>query len=123
MAKELLFSVTKNDLKIDYFCAGGPGGQHQNKTSSACRVTHAASGAVGESREHREQSRNKVAAFNRMANSPKFQTWLKIKASEAMSEESIDQKVDRAMSENNLKIEVKDNKGRWAQIKDSLLKD
>ena len=32
MAKELLFSVTKDDFDWDYFRAGGKGGQHQNKT-------------------------------------------------------------------------------------------
>lgn len=115
--KELLFSVTKNDLRIDYFCAGGPGGQHQNKTSSACRITHVASGAVGESREERHQAMNKKIAFQRLVKSNTFQVWLKRKTSEALMEETVEQKVDRMMHPSNLRVEVKDDKGRW--IKES----
>jgi protein subunit release factor B len=29
--RELAFSVTRKDLKIDTFSAGGPGGQHQRQ--------------------------------------------------------------------------------------------
>ena len=113
MAKELLFSVTKKDLRIEYFCAGGPGGQHQNKTSSACRITHPESGAVGESREERHQHMNQKIAFRRLVNSPRFQTWLKIRAAEALTGETVEQKVDRMLAPRNLKTEVKDEKGRW----------
>jgi len=113
--KELLFSVTKKDLRIEYFCAGGPGGQHQNKTASACRITHPASGAVGECREERHQGMNQKTAFRRMVKSPRFQTWLKIATSEALVGESVEQKVDRLMQPHNLKIEVKDEKGRWTK--------
>ena len=75
-----LFSVTKDDLRWEYFRAGGPGGQKQNKTSSACRVTHDESGAVGECREFRSQRQNRVGAFSRMATSPTFQAWIRKKA-------------------------------------------
>ena len=85
----LLFSVTKKDLRIEYFCAGGPGGQHQNKTASACRITHPPSGAVGECREERHQGMNQKTAFKRMVHSSKFQTWLKISAAE-MDDDVID---------------------------------
>ena len=113
MAQELLFSVTRKDLRIEYFCSGGPGGQHQNKTASGCRITHEASGAVGESREEREQSRNRSNAFNRMVKSPKFQTWLRVKASELSMGETVEQKVDRLMQPQFIMVEVKDEKGRW----------
>lgn len=115
--KELLFSVTKADLKIDYFCAGGPGGQHQNKTSSACRITHAASGAVGESREHREQARNRAAAFKRLTASPKFQLWVQRKSAEILDCETLEQRVERLMAPQNLKVDVKDEKGKWVPEK------
>lgn len=111
--KELLFSVTKKDLRIDYFRAGGAGGQHQNKTSSACRITHPASGAVGESRDERSQSQNQRIAFKRLVSSARFQTWLKLTSSEMMMEETIEQKVDRMTQPQYLKVEVKDEKGRW----------
>ena len=64
--KELLFSVTKKDFELQFFRAGGKGGQKQNKTSSACRIVHKASGATGESREQRQQIANKKLAFQRL---------------------------------------------------------
>ena len=97
--KELLFSVTKKDFEIETFRCGGSGGQHQNKTSSGVRIRHRDSGATGESRDEREQSRNKKIAFQRLVGSDKFQIWLKRKIWEISSEETIDQKVDRMMNE------------------------
>jgi len=111
--KELLFSVTSKDFRVEFFCAGGPGGQHQNKTSSACRITHPASGATGECREERSQHMNRKTAFNRLVKSGRFQTWLKITASELMMGETIEEKVDKMMDPRFLKVEVRDGKGRW----------
>lgn len=79
MGRELLFSVTKKDFRVDTFRAGGPGGQKQNKTSSGVRITHLESGAVGESRDDRSQARNKKKAFLRLVKSPRFQAWHKKK--------------------------------------------
>lgn len=115
MPKELLFSVTQKDFRIDYFRAGGPGGQHQNKTSSACRFTHVESGAVGESREEREQARNKIMAFRRCVSSPKFQSWLRIKTAEVASQETVEEKVEKLLQPHFLKVEVKDEEGRWVR--------
>jgi len=116
--KELLFSVTKKDFDVQFMRAGGAGGQHQNKTSSACRIVHKASGAVGESREHREQGQNKKEAFNRCIKSKIFQGWLKLRASELMLEETLEQKVDKLMQDCFIKTEVHDDTGKW--IKTSL---
>ena len=76
--KKLLFSVTAKDLRIDTFRAGGKGGQNQNKVNSGVRITHDASGAVGESREHRDQLQNKKAAFKRMTESKEFKSWMQL---------------------------------------------
>lgn len=38
--KELLFSITKKDFKVDTFRCGGKGGQNQNKVESGARITH-----------------------------------------------------------------------------------
>lgn len=34
------------DIKIEYMRGTGPGGQHKNKTESACRVTHVPTGTT-----------------------------------------------------------------------------
>lgn len=55
------------DIRFEAFRAGGPGGQHQNKTESAVRATHIATGASVVVREERSQHRNKALALERMA--------------------------------------------------------
>jgi protein subunit release factor B len=104
--KTLLFSVTKDDLNIQFFRAGGKGGQHQNKTSSACRVVHKDSGAVGECREHRHQHQNKKVAFRRMVDSKEFQGWLKLEtAARLQGYANLEKQIDASMKEENLKVE------------------
>jgi peptide chain release factor 2 len=51
------------DLKRDVFRAGGPGGQHQNKTESAVRYTHLPTGIAAESRNERSQHQNDALAL------------------------------------------------------------
>ena len=104
--KQLLFSITAKDLEVQVFRAGGKGGQKQNKTSSAVRIIHRASGAVGEARDERSQHQNKKLAFQRMVASPAFQSWLKVTAAAVMQGyRNIEHKVDEAMKEENLKFE------------------
>nr|WP_303652808.1 peptide chain release factor 2 [Paludisphaera mucosa] len=56
--------VLKDDeLKRDVFRAGGPGGQHQNKTESAVRYTHLPTGIAAESRGERSQHKNDAIAY------------------------------------------------------------
>jgi peptide chain release factor 1 len=65
--RELLWSITKSDLKIDTFRCGGKGGQNQNKRDTGVRITHIDSGISAECREHRTQDANKKAAFEKLA--------------------------------------------------------
>jgi protein subunit release factor B len=116
MSKIFLFSVGKNDFKIQTFTAGGPGGQHQNRVETGVRIIHPASGAVGESRSEKSQHRNKKLALHHLAASTKFTTWVRIKASQMRTGQTIDQIVEKAMAPENIKVEVHDDKGRWIEV-------
>lgn len=112
MTKELLFSVTANDCRFDYYRGSGKGGQKRNKTCSAVRCTHLASGAVGQSDDTRSQHRNKQIAFGRMAETKEFKTWHKMEVARRSGElEEIEAKVDREMMM-NVKVEKREN-GLW----------
>jgi len=63
-----VIEVNHQDLKFDTFRAGGPGGQHQNTTDSAVRVTHIPTGISATSRDQRSQHRNKQVAIERLEN-------------------------------------------------------
>lgn len=52
--------------RVDTFRAGGPGGQHQNVTESAVRLTHLPTGVVVTARDERSQHRNRSLALSRL---------------------------------------------------------
>ena len=54
------------ECEVDTFRASGPGGQHVNKTESAVRLTHRATGVVVTCREERSQHRNKTACLQKL---------------------------------------------------------
>jgi hypothetical protein len=51
---------------VDTYRASGPGGQKRNKTSSAVRIRHAASGIIVIAEESRSQHENRAKALERL---------------------------------------------------------
>jgi ribosome-associated protein len=54
------------DTRVEVFTAGGPGGQHRNKTQNGVRLHHAPSGLIVSATERRSLEANRRAAFERL---------------------------------------------------------
>ena len=120
--KELLFSVTKNDLEVDWFSGTGCGGQYRNKHQNCCRIRHKDSGAIATGQSQRDRVSNLKEAMENLTKSPKFKAWVKVKVGEVTGEKAdIEAKVDRAMR--HLKFEVKDEAGNWKEVQEDDIAD
>src|SRR5262245_42452692 len=57
----------ERDCDLEFFVAGGPGGQHRNKVETGVRLKHRPTEIVVTATERRSQSANRDAAYERMA--------------------------------------------------------
>ncbi len=97
-----MFSLTKKDFEITWFSGTGAGGQYRNKHQNCCRLKHIATGIISTGQSSRSQKENQREALNGIVKNPLFKIWLNNKV---FGIESIEEKVNTAMEEGNLKIE------------------
>ncbi len=54
------------ECRVETFSAGGPGGQHQNRSETGVRIVHLPTGVRATARESRSQHRNRARALERL---------------------------------------------------------
>jgi len=109
--RELLFSVSAFDCDWAYNY-----GQAGDKSVTAVRCTHRASGAHAYSQDGHSQKDNKSASFVKMCGTKEFKSWHQREVWKKMGVlDAIDRAVEDGMTMTNLRLELRVN-GKWTEI-------
>lgn len=120
--REKITICRPKDFDVSYFCGSGAGGQARNKVHSGVQIKHRESGAIGRASDSRSQADNKQSALKRLTETPQFKFWLSKRLYELEHRESLEQAIERELTPEQIRYEIKDAMGRWEEVDEAYFR-